>query len=155
MRFRLSTLLLTAMLLCAIAGWVIERRSLHQRHQAEIQRVADVNGNFGAATYVTAIYGGLDTESPERSKERRLHHLLTVIYYLYKTESFEAPNQQGLSLMHAKNALRLLQYRDLEQLRSIVPNASFTAEAAAPFLDPDHADYEGLADFITRANQKP
>jgi len=143
------------MLLCAIAGWLIERRSLQQRHEAEIRRISDANINFGAATYVTAIYAGLDLESSERSKERRRHHLLNVIYYLYKTEEFEASNQQGLSLMHARKALELLQYSDMEQLRSIVHNASFTPEAEAPFLDFSHEDYEGLADFIMRANQQP
>ncbi len=143
------------MLLCAIAGWLIERRLLQKRHEAEIQRVADVNANLGAATYVTAIYGGLDSESPERSEERRLHHLLNVIYYLYRTEDFEASNQRGISLMHAKSALRLLQYSDMKQLRSLVPDASFTPEAAAPFLNPRHEDYEGLTDFIMRANQQP
>jgi len=150
-----STLILGVLLLCVVAGWLVERRSIQQQHEGELQRATDAYSTFSAATYVTVIYSGLDLESPAKSEEQRLAHLLTVIYYLYKNEPNEGANQQGLSLTHAKNALRLLQYSDMEQLRSIVPNASFIPEFEAPFLDPSHEDYRDLANFITRANQEP
>lgn len=154
-RFRLSTLLLVSMLFFVVVGWLVERRHLQREHETEKERVAAVNSNFGSAVFVTAIYGNLDSESPERLEQLRRHHLLVVIYFLYMTEECEGENQQGLSLIHAKNALDLLQCSDMEQLRSIVPEAGFTLPFEQPWLDPGHEYYDGLGDFISRAIQQP
>ena len=153
MKIKPSTLILGVLLLCVVAGWLVERRSLQQQHEGELQRATDASASFSAAAHVNSIYSGLDLESPAKSEERRLTHLLTVIYYLYKNEPNEGANQQGLSLSLAKASLDLLGCSNTKQLRTLVANDSSYYGFAEPFIDPKDQEYDQLEEFVSRATQ--
>lgn len=151
MQIRTAGIVIALILSAFVGGWFLGRhveKKITAESEMEIETVVWA---LSKATYTNGFYGRLDTESEERTQERRTTNLIIILYSLAMAEPYNRLDRGDVFEMQASLSLQLLGALDEDELARMVEKSNLVDELKDSFLDPTHTEHDVVTNFVQRA----